>query len=393
MTRNDPHYFGAGPALIPTDVLEQATKELFHHETTGVGIAEIPHLTPESHDLIKTTSGLIKQAMDIPDDYEVLFLQGGASTGFSVICSNLTSAHLTRTGKLGRPWYLVSGRWSMLAYEEAKRLGYNPGLLMDCKVADEQGKYGKVPPVEQWQMPEDLSEVSYVYYCDNETADGVEFNEGQFQFPFEKFPGVEIVGDMSSNIMSKVVNVNDYGVIYAGAQKNVGIAGLTIYIIKKSIIDSLASVETLLKAGTQVPPMVYDFKLASDEKCTHNTIPLFPLMVIKLMVAKLVNDVGGVAKQEKINKSKSDKVYAALERHTDIYQITPGDNVRSRMNIVFQVKFQDGAEKFIADAHNVGLFGLKGHFSLGGIRISLYNSITEEMVDKLIEFIDQFANN
>lgn len=383
MDREEPNYFGAGPALLPTEVLQQAARDLINYQNIGIGAGEISHRSSAGAGIITQTKESLKELLKIPDTYEVFFLQGGGTTGFSSIAANLTASHVAKTGKPGTPYYVIDGTWSKKAFDEAERLGFNPKVLVNTKEID--GKFGSIPPVEKWNIPDNLDDVSYIYYCDNETVNGVEFR----QFPFEKFPGVEIVSDLSSNFLSKPVDVNKYGLLFAGAQKNVGIAGISIYIIKKSLLKQ-ASAEKLKELGLHVVPVAFDYPTVVKNDSAYNTIPTFTVHIVNLVLQSLIKK-GGLEEQEKENIEKADLVYSVLEKYPTVYNLPVVKEARSRMNVVFTIKDGSLDSEFLDDAEKHKLSGLKGHRSVGGMRASLYNAVSLKSTKALAEFLDEFA--
>ena len=381
--REEPNYFGAGPALLPTSVLQQAGKDLINYDNLGIGAGEISHRSKAGVGIIEQTKASLKELLSIPDTHEVFFLQGGGTTGFSSIVTNLTAAHVKKHHKAGTPYYVIDGTWSKKSYEEAERLGFDPKVIVNTKEID--GKFGTIPPTEKWNIPEDLSDASFVYYCDNETVNGVEFRT----FPFDKFPGVEIAADMSSNFLSKPVDVSKYGLIFAGAQKNVGVSGISIYIIKKSLLDQ-APAEDLRKLGLQVTPIAFDYPTVVKNNSAYNTIPTFTVHIVNLVLKDLIAK-GGLEAQEKENIAKSDLLYSTLDKYPAIYKLPVEKSVRSRMNIVFTIEGSGLEDKFLEEAEQSKLEGLKGHRSVGGMRASLYNAVTLKSTKLLCDLIEKFA--
>ncbi|GMF31386.1 unnamed protein product [[Candida] boidinii] len=249
----------------------------------------------------------------------------------------------------------------------------------------EDGKFGSIPDVEKWNIPSDLSETSYVYFCDNETVNGVEFTE----FPFEKFPGVEIVADMSSNFLSKEIDVSKYGVIMAGAQKNVGLAGLSIYIIKKSLLEQ-ASDDELKALNLPLSPIAFHYPTVVKNNSAYNTIPIFTLHIIDLVLKHLL-EIGGLAAQEKLNKEKASKLYNILDQYPTVFNLPVDKKYRSNMNVVFTIKDGSLDSEFLKAAGEKSLSGLKGHRSVGGMRASLYNAVSLNSVNLLVDFVKEFG--
>ncbi|AOA63617.1 3-phosphoserine aminotransferase [Komagataella phaffii CBS 7435] len=382
LEREEPHYFGAGPALLPTSVLQEAAYDLVNYQGVGIGIGEISHRSKQASEVIDNTKANLVSLLNIPDTHEVFFLQGGGTTGFSSIASNLTASFVKKTGRKGRAAYAITGTWSKKSVEEAQRLGLDVDIVLDSKKVD--GKFGSIPPVDKWSIPTDLSNTSYVYYCDNETVNGVEFKE----FPFESFPGVEVVADMSSNILSKRLDVSKYGLIMAGAQKNIGLAGITIYIIKKSLLEQ-ADDATLKALEVPLSPIAVHYPTVVKNNSAYNTIPIFAVHVVNLVLRLLVKN-GGVDAQQKINEEKASILYGALEKFPQVYELPASTDARSHMNVVFTLNGDLDAE-FLAQAAERKLNGLKGHRSVGGMRASIYNAVSLHSVQELTKFIIEFA--
>lgn len=383
LDREEPNYYGAGPALLPTSVLQQAAKDLINFQNIGIGAGEISHRSKAGVSIIDETKEQLTKLLDIPDTHEVFFLQGGGTTGFSSIVANLTASHIKKTGKIGTPYYIIDGTWSKKAYEEAERLGYNPKILVDTKKID--GKFGTIPSIDKWDIPSNLNEISFIYHCDNETVNGVEFRN----FPFDKFPNVELVSDMSSNFLSKKVDVSKYGLIFAGAQKNVGIAGISIYIIKKSLLEQ-ANVEELKKLNVPIVPIAFHYPTVVKNDSAYNTIPTFTVHIVNLVLKNLI-EKGGLNVQEEENIIKSNMLYDILDKYPNVYKLPVSKDVRSRMNIVFTIKDGSLDNEFLSEAEKKNLSGLKGHRSVGGMRASLYNAVTIKSTKLLCEFIEEFA--
>ena len=369
LDREEPNYYGAGPALLPTSVLQQAAKDLINFQNIGIGAGEISHRSKAGVSIIDETKERLTKLLDIPETHEVFFLQGGGTTGFSSIVANLTASHIKKTGKIGTPYYIIDGTWSKKAYEEAERLGYNPKILVDTKKID--GKFGTIPSIDKWDLPSNVN--------------GVEFRN----FPFDKFPNVELVSDMSSNFLSKKVDVSKYGLIFAGAQKNVGIAGVSIYIIKKSLLEQ-ANVEELKKLNVPIVPIAFHYPTVVKNDSAYNTIPTFTVHIVNLVLKNLI-EKGGLNVQEEENITKSNMLYDILDKYPNVYKLPVSKDVRSRMNIVFTIKDGSLDNEFLSEAEKKNLSGLKGHRSVGGMRASLYNAVTIKSTKLLCEFIEEFA--
>ncbi|KAH3678202.1 hypothetical protein WICMUC_001631 [Wickerhamomyces mucosus] len=379
ITREEPHYFGAGPAALPTSVLQQAAQDLINFKGLGLGIGEISHRDKNAINVIDETKSKLIELLEIPDTHEVFFLQGGATSGFSAIATNLLAHHAKKTGKRGKASYVITGGWSSKAYEEINRFGIESEILSNSK--EIYGSFGKIQPFEEWNKPSEDS--AFVYYCDNETVHGVEF-------PFvPQYENVEIVADLSSNILSKKIDVSKFGVIYAGAQKNVGLAGITIYIIKKSLLDQ-ANDQELRDLSLPITPISFHFPTVVKQNSLYNTIPVFTVQILNLVLGKLIKD-GGLNHQEALNLQKSSNLYDILDKYSDFYSLPVDKEFRSKMNVIFKTPSVELEDKFLEGAKEVKLTGLKGHRSVGGLRASLYNAVTVESTELLINFVERFA--
>ncbi|KAK9459859.1 pyridoxal phosphate-dependent transferase [Lipomyces oligophaga] len=375
------HYFGAGPALLPNDVLKQAAADLINYQGTGLGLGELSHRSAPAIAVVDSAKESVKKLLDVPDSHEVCFLQSGGTGEFSALVYNLLAAHAKKTGKKGIANYLVTGSWSQKAAEEAKRLGADVNVAVNAKI---NGKYGTIPPPSEWSLspPE---QTAYVYYCDNETVNGVEFG---YIPPVPE--GVELVSDMSSNIMSRKVDVSKFGAIFAGVQKNIGIAGATVVIIKKSLLEKPADSE-LVALGIPLAPIVFDFATIAKNNSLYNTLPIFNVHIVSLTLARLLKN-GGIPVQQVISGRKAEKLYMALDSATEgVYMLPVAKEVRSRMNIVFTIPGEGREKAFLEGAKKKGMTGLSGHRSVGGIRISSYNAVSEQSIDLLVDYINDFA--
>jgi len=378
-----PHYFGAGPALLPTEVLQQAAQDLINYQSIGLGAGEISHRSGPAIEIINNTKKHLTELLSIPDNYEVFFLQGGGTSGFSSIATNLSANFLKRTGKVGKAGYAITGSWSKKANEEAVRLGVETEIIVDAKKID--GKFGSIPLEDKWKALQ-KDETSYVYYCDNETVHGVEFEE----FPFEKYAGIPIVADMSSNFLSKTMDISKFGCIMAGAQKNVGLAGITIYIIRKDLIEQ-PSDEEVRSSGLALSPIAFHYPTVIANNSAYNTIPILTVHIIDLVLQRLIK-IGGLLKQQEINENKAKTLYNALESHPGLYNLPVCPANRSKMNVVFTLNGDGNELKFLKEAESkYKLTGLKGHRSVGGIRASIYNAVELESVELLAKFILEFS--
>ncbi len=349
--------FSAGPAMLPQVVLERAREELLDWHGSGMSVMEMSHRGKEFMSIAEKASADLRELMAIPETHEILFLQGGASSQFAMVPMNLLR------GKQ-RADYINTGAWSKKAIAEAKRY-----CEVNVAASSEASNFTTVPPQESWQLSEDAA---YVHYTPNETIGGVEF-------PFIPETGdVPLVADMSSTILSRPLDVSRFGVIYAGAQKNIGPAGLTVVIVRKDLMG-----ETL--DGT---PTMFDYKVHADNGSMSNTTPTYSWYLAGLVFA-LLKEQGGLQKMAEINKRKSDKLYAAIDA-SDFYQNPVDPACRSWMNVPFTLADAKLDATFLEEAKAAGLTTLKGHRSVGGMRASIYNAMPEAGVDALVAFMADF---
>ncbi len=354
MTRK--YNFCAGPAALPDAVLETARDELLDWRGTGMSLMEMSHRSPEVVGVAEAAEANLRDLLAIPDDYAVLFLQGGASTQFSAVPLNLLGE---RTGAD----YVNTGQWSKKAIAEGKRYAE-----VNVVASSEGSNFATIPPRDSWQLGADPA---YLHYTPNETIGGVEY----FWVPEVDAP---LVADMSSTILSRPIDVSRFGVIYAGAQKNIGPAGLTLVIVRRDLLG---------RASAQCPAML-NWQVAADNDSMYNTPPTFALYLAGLVFAWLQAQ-GGLAAMEAFNRRKADKLYAAIDG-SDFYANPVELPSRSLMNVPFTLADSSLDKPFLAEAEAAGLLNLKGHRSVGGMRASIYNAVSEAAVDALIAFMQDF---
>lgn len=370
LDRDQPHYFGAGPALLPKEVLIQAAQDLVNYNSLNLGVGEISHRSNDAASIINKTKENLTKLLSIPSTHEVFFMQGGGTNGFSSIPTNLLASYALSHKKKARAAYAQTGSWSKKAAQEAQRLGIEVDIV------------AKTPEISSFSPLH--PDTAYLFICDNETVDGVEFND----IPSESYlNGVSLVSDMSSNILSRPVDISRYGLIMAGAQKNIGLAGLTIYIINKELLNH-ADDETLRQLNIPLSPIAFDYPLVVKNNSAYNTIPIFTAHILKLVTDLLLSQ-GGLESISKINEKKAEILYLALE--SDFYTLLAPKSFRSNMNVVFKLPNEDLEKKFVSEAAKLGLTGLKGHRSVGGMRASIYNAASLESVQVLADFVTQFA--
>ena len=354
MTRS--YNFCAGPAALPEAVLEIARDDMLDWHGTGLSLMEMSHRSPEVVGVAQHAEQTLRELLGISADYAVLFLQGGASTQFSAVPLNLL-------GDKSSADYVNTGQWSKKSIAEAKRY-----TRVNVAASSEDSNFSTIPPQDSWQLD---SDAAYLHYTPNETIGGVEF----LWTPRAEVP---LVVDMSSTILSRQIDVSDYGVIYAGAQKNIGPAGLTVVIVRRDLLG---------RADAMCPAML-NWQTAADNGSMYNTPPTFALYLAAL-VFDWLQDRGGLAAIEAVNRRKAARLYGAIDG-SDFYSNPVELASRSLMNVPFILANPDLDKVFLQRAEAAGLLNLKGHRSVGGMRASLYNAVSEEAVDALIAFMREF---
>lgn len=349
--------FSAGPAVLPKEVLEQARDELLDWHGSGMSVMEMSHRGKEFMGIASEAEADLRELMGIPGNYKVLFLQGGAHSQFSMIPMNLLR------GKT-KADYLDSGLWSVKAIDEARRY-----CEVNVVASSKDRNYTYAPPQDQWVLDKDAA---YVHYTSNETIGGVEI------FWTPQTGDVPLVVDMSSHILSRPIDVSQFGIIYAGAQKNIGPAGLTIVIVREDLIGNTMP-------GT---PTMFDYKIHADNDSMYNTPPTYGIYMAGL-VFKWLKARGGLAAMEKTNILKADMLYDYLDS-TDFYEAPVAKENRSRMNVPFRIADAALDAAFLEQAGKRGLLQLKGHKLVGGMRASIYNAMPVEGVRTLIDFMKDF---
>ena len=354
---NRVYNFSAGPAVLPVEVLETARDEMLNYNNSGMSVMEMSHRSKTYDDIIKTAERDLRELMNIPDNYKVLFLQGGAHLQFSMVPINLL--------KNGVADYIVTGQWAKKAYTEAQKYG------KINKIATSEDKtFSYIPDCSDLNISPDAD---YVYICENNTIYGTKFHT----LPNTK--GKDLVADMSSCFLSEPVDVKKYGLIYAGVQKNVGPAGVQIVIIREDLIreDLPSWCPTMLK-----------YKTHSDNDSLYNTPPAYGIYICGL-VFKWLKKMGGLEKMKEINEKKAKILYDFLD-NSKLFKGTVEKSSRSLMNVPFVTGNEDLDKKFIEEAKKVGLLQLKGHRTVGGMRASLYNAMPIEGVEALVKFMEKF---
>ncbi len=344
--------------MLPLPVLEKAASELVCYGDSGMSVLEMSHRSPVYDEIIKSAEALLREVMIIPDNYKVLFLQGGASTQFAAIPLNLMNGS-------GKADYIISGQFSKKAYQEAKKYG---DAVCVASSEDKTNSYIPVTTRESFRPDAD-----YVHICFNNTIYGTKY------YYIPDTGDVPLVADMSSCILSEPVDVTKFGMIYAGAQKNVAPAGLTLVIIR----------EDLLGHARDITPTMLDYKIMADNGSMYNTPPCYPIYICKL-VLEWLKETGGLTERKKINEEKAAVLYDYLDSQD--YYIAPVEKQsRSMMNVTFVTGDAELDKKFAKEADALGFKNIKGHRSVGGMRASIYNAMPVEGVRDLVEFMKKFA--
>lgn len=351
--------FGAGPAKLPEEVLKEVQKDLVHYPGADISVMEMSHRGSHYAAIHEAALQSLKDIIYIPDNYKILLMQGGGTGLFATVCMNLM-------GRTGTADYIVSGSWSAKAAKEAEKYG-KVNLVIP-----KTSKYTSIPDQSTWNLDPNAS---YVYYCDNETVDGVEFNF----VPDTK--GVPLVADMSSNFLSRPIDVSKYGVIFAGAQKNIGTAGITVVIVRDDLIGH----------AMKITPTILDFEIQAKNNSIYNTPPTFIIYVMG-RVFEWIKRCGGITAMESNSLKKSQLIYDVIKSSNGFYKCLLDSNCRSRMNVPFRIgdANEELEKQFLKEAESKGMIQLKGHRSVGGIRASLYNAITIKEAQILAEFMTDF---
>ncbi|MDD5288375.1 MAG: 3-phosphoserine/phosphohydroxythreonine transaminase [Dehalococcoidales bacterium] len=350
--------FNPGPAALPLDVLKIVQGELLDYQGSGMSILESSHRAKEFEAVNDQAIALVRELLGIGDNYQVLFVGGGASTQFALVPMNFVGAGQTAA-------YVDTGEFAIKAMKECQIVA-KAHMAFSSKAE----KYCRVPKMNEIQYPED---VAYLHICTNNTIEGTQFQE------IPDTGNVPLVADMSSDIASRQRDFKKFSLIYAGAQKNLGPAGVALVIIRDDF---------LAKARTGLPSML-SYKTFADNKSLYNTPPVFAIYIMKL-VLEWIKSKGGIAGVEKNNVAKKDLLYSAIDAAPDFYKGTAEKSSRSWMNVTMRLPTEDLESKFVADAKKEGLVGLKGHRSVGGIRFSIYNAVSLEDIQKTVDFMGKF---
>jgi phosphoserine aminotransferase len=352
------HNFSAGPAALPLAVLETARNEMLDYRGSGMSVMEMSHRSKEFIAIAEQAEADLRELMAVPDDYAVLFLQGGATSQFAMVPMNLLGDRRTAD-------YVNTGAWSVKAIEEAQKF-----CAVNVAASSESRSFTDVPEFSSWSRSKDAA---YLHLCSNETIGGVQFH----QFPESQAP---LVADMSSDILSRPIDVSRFALIYAGAQKNIGPAGLTVVIVRKDLLGRA-------RPGT---PSMLDYAVHAKADSMSNTPPTYAWYLAGL-VFRWLKQQGGLAGIEAVNQRKAGKLYEAIDG-SNFYRSPVAKANRSLMNVAFTLPDAALDAAFLAGAESRGLTNLKGHRSVGGMRASLYNAVPEAAVDALVDYMQTFQN-
>ena len=349
--------FSAGPAALPEPVLRQAALEMLDWHGSGMSVMEMSHRGKEFMSIHAQALGLLRELLAVPDNYHVLFMQGGAIAENAIVPMNMLRGHASAD-------YVDTGEWSKRSIQEARRYGQ-----VNVAASGAQGGYIDIPPTSSWRLD---PQAAYVHICANETINGVEYHH------MPDVGAVPLVADMSSNLLSRPVDVSKYGLIYAGAQKNIGPAGLTIVIVRDDLV------------GQALPctPTAFDYKVVADNDSMYNTPPTYSIYMAGL-VFQWLKEQGGLAAMEARNRDKAQLLYDAIDA-SGFYSNPVAKPSRSWMNVPFKLKDASLDDAFLKGAQAEGLVQLKGHRLLGGMRASIYNAMPLEGVQALVAYLKAF---
>ena len=349
--------FSAGPAALPEPVLRQAALEMLDRHGSGMSVMEMSHRGKEFMSIHAQALGLLRELLEVPDNYHVLFMQGGAIAENAIVPMNMLRGHASAD-------YVDTGEWSKRSIQEARRYGQ-----VNVAASGAQSGYIDIPPTSSWRLD---PQAAYVHICANETINGVEYHH------MPDVGAVPLVADMSSNLLSRPVDVSKYGLIYAGAQKNIGPAGLTIVIVRDDLV------------GQALPctPTAFDYKVVADNDSMYNTPPTYSIYMAGL-VFQWLKEQGGLSAIEARNRAKAQLLYDAIDA-SGFYSNAVAKPSRSWMNVPFKLKDASLDDAFLKGAQAEGLVQLKGHRLLGGMRASIYNAMPLEGVQALVAYLKAF---
>ncbi len=357
---NRVYNFSAGPSVLPEAVLKRAQEEMLCYGDSGMSVMEMSHRSKVYESIINGAESLLREVMNIPDNYKVLFLQGGASSQFAMIPLNLM-----RKGKID---LVLTGQWAKKAKAEASRYGE-----VNVVASSEDKTFSYIPELDSSKFNPDAD---YFYICENNTIYGTKFHK------LPETGNVPLISDLSSCILSEPIDVSKYGLIFAGAQKNMGPAGLTVVIVR----------EDLLGYCKDFTPTMFKYSTHVENGSMFNTPPTYAIYICKLVLEWIKNDIGGLEKMKEINEKKAKMLYDFLDS-SSMFKATVSPESRSLMNVPFVTGNEELDAKFVKEAAAAGLVNLKGHRSVGGMRASIYNAMPVEGVEKLIAFMADFEKN
>lgn len=359
MSAHRVYNFSAGPAMLPTEVLEKAQAEMLDWNGTGMSVMEISHRSDAFKQVAEDATHTLRELLNVPNNYHILFLHGGARSQFAMVPMNILNG-------AKKAAYIQTGVWSDIAIAEAQKYA-DVEIICDAKVND----YTHIPDVSSWKT---VSDAAYLYYVDNETVHGVEF-------PFiPEANGLPLVSDMSSNLLSRKFDVSQYGIVFACAQKNLGPAGVTIVIVRDDLLNREKIPDT---------PSMFDYTLQAEKHSMLNTSPTYPWYLCGL-VLQWVKAQGGVKEMEARAAQRAQLLYNFIDQ-SDFYSNRVDPSCRSRMNVIFKTPNEALDKQFVEQATQAGLTGLKGHRFLGGLRASMYNAMPVAGAEALLNFMDDFA--
>ncbi|MBQ8636718.1 MAG: 3-phosphoserine/phosphohydroxythreonine transaminase [Clostridia bacterium] len=354
---NRVYNFSAGPSMLPLEVLKKAQDEMCEYPNSGMSVMEMSHRSKDYDEIIKGCEKLVRELMNVPDNYKVLFLQGGGSSQFTMIPMNLA----TKNKKID---IVITGQWAKKAAQEAKR------YITVNEVASSADKtFSYIPKLDKSTFSKDAD---YFYICLNNTIYGTKFNK------LPETGDVPLVADISSMIMSEELDVSKFGLLFAGAQKNLGPAGVTLVIVREDLVGN----------AMDITPTMFNYQIHVDNDSLYNTPPTYGIYVMKL-VLEWIKEQGGVAAVQKLNEKKAEILYNFLD-NSKLFKGTVVPEDRSLMNVPFVTGNEELDAKFVAEAKKAGFVNLKGHRSVGGMRASIYNAMPVEGVEKLVEFMKKF---
>ncbi len=366
------HNFSAGPATLPLAVLEEARRDLLCLPGAGASILEISHRSAAFTAILDETRHNLRQLLNIPDDYEVLFLQGGASLQFSMVAMNFLRQ---ANGETASADYLVTGSWSAKAVTEGQR----EGTVRQVWNGKDAG-FKRVPSLAELDLDPDAA---YLHLTSNETIQGVEFPDPPFDIAPPSESGRAMICDCSSNFLSRPIDISRYSMLYAGAQKNAGPAGVTLVIVHRPLLE---------RSPPGLPTML-DYRIHAAKGSAYNTPPVFSIYLVLLVTRWLRDEMGGLAKMEERNREKAGILYNRIDESDGFYRGHAEPTSRSQMNIAWTLADPALESPFLSRASERGLVGLKGHRSVGGLRASIYNAMAPQSVEELAAFMDEFRHS